>query len=471
MTSVRYLYTSQPGRGFTELNNPESPLKNWLKVSLRQPHSPSYTRTLDKGLSVTLQDGWVICTYLTRRMDDNNRPFIRNHSVLVPEDDYNGLARDFDRTILENIEQGDEDALNDGRLKPLGIPEVDKSGLQGKDLETLANYFGPDLEKLLASLISGKPISVRIRGATEDAIALTSTVLKTAALGNLPVPNVSTYEPSPKTRTWFPSQVTSSPQARAAFHFQQKSLPNAASANLARRLVQSVANYDPGGIPTSLQTASNHAEVASQYPSAVSPTVTTDARKADAPSSSGNQTQIYQYNKEYEAALNKRKEDLDSQQELLNQQKRELLAREKDLRYRMEEELDEQRRVLQQQAQQLSAREGEVSRREEDVSEAEAHVKWKGARHDQWQHIEEIFSVLYSNCCQEPEDLVLSRFFDQLKGLERDTLQVLNEGVKDFVPNLNRIAELNASKKGVFLKDLEEIEKKLDGKNSWWRRT
>ena len=95
-------------------------------------------------------------------------------------------------------------------------------------------------------------------------------------------------------------------------------------------------------------------------------------------------------------------------------------------------------------------------------------MKWKGAKRDQWRHIEEIFGVLNSNDSQDLEDMVLSRFFDQLKSLEQDTLQLLSDGVKDFLPGLNKIAELNESKGSVFLKDLETIEKKLEGKGSRW---
>ena len=447
MTSVRFLYTSQPGKGFQELISPDSQLKNWLKENLRQPHSPSYTRTLNKGLSVALQDGWVICTYLTRQTDDNNRPFIRNHSVLVPEAEYNGLAKDFERTILAHIEEGDESALKDGNLKPLGVPEASRNGLQREDLETVANCFGPDLERLLASLISGKPFSIRIRGATEEAIDLATTLLKTAALGDLPVPQISTFEPSPKTRNWYPSQVLSSSQGRAGIQFQPKSPPDREATSSARRLVRSVANFDPDGIASSMSTASNHAEVVRHYPATtLNPAAATQTVKSESHRANGNEAHIYQFNKEYEAALNEKKADLDARQEKLNNLEEELDARQSDLDYQ-ERTLSDKERLLE---------------------EETALVKERGARRAHWRHIEKIFDVLERNHYQEPQHLVMSRFFEQLKNLDQDTLQILNAAVEDFLPELQEIAEYDQAGKSTFLRDLENIEKKLEGKGSRW---
>lgn len=447
MTPVRFLYTSQPGKGFEEFISPDWQLKNWLRENLRQPHSPSYTRTLNKGLSVALQDGWVICTYLTRQTDDNNRPFIRNHSVLVPEAEYNGLAKDFDRTILAHIEEGDESVLKDGNLKPLGVPEAARNGLQREDLEAVANYFGPDLERLLASLISGKSFSVRIRGVTEEAIGLTTTILKTAALGNLPVPQISTFEPSPKTRNWYPSQILSSSQGRAGIQFQPKSPPDREATSSARRLVRSVANFDPDGIGSSMRTASNHAEVMRHYPATtVNPPAATQTVKSESHRTNGAEAQIYEFNKEYEAALNDRKEQLDARQEKLNNLEEELDARQSDLDYQ-ERTLSDKERLLE---------------------EETALVKEKGAKRAHWRHIEKIFDVLESNNYQEPQHLVMSRFFEQLKNLEQDTLQILNTTVEDFLPELQKIAEYDEAGKSTFLRDLENIEKKLERKGSRW---
>ena len=472
MNPVRFLYTSQPGKGFTELISPELQLKNWLRENLRQPHSASYTRTLNKGLSVALQDGWVICTYLTRQTDDNNRPFIRNHSVLLPEAEYNQLATNFDQAILAHLEEGDERALEGGQLKSFGYPQVAKNGLQKEDMEAVANYFGSDLERLLASLIGGKPFSVRIRGATEDAIDLATTLLKTAALGDLPVPQIATFEPSPKTRNWYPSQVLSSLQGRTAIQFQQKSLPDKEAAAAAKRLVRSVANFDPDGVISSMATARNQAQVVrDQPPATINLPATREVRRAEDAYAGGSETQIYQFNREYESALNSKKESLDAQQRMLNEQEQALLAREKDLQLRVEKELGDQQKKLQELAQVLDEREERLAQREKDVSEEEAHVKQEGARRRQWKHIEEVFSVLNSNNCREPEDMVLSRFFDQLKRQERDELQALVDGVRDFFPGLEQIAQHNDSRKETFLKDLEDIKRKLEGKNSMWRRS
>ena len=462
MTPVRFLYTSQPGKGFTELISPDLQLKNWLKENLRQPHSASYTRTLNKGLSVALQDGWVICTYLTRQTDDNNRPFIRNHSVLVPEADYNQLARNFDQAILAHIEEGDERTLEDGRLRPLEFPHVTRNDLEREDMEAVANYFGPDLERLLASLISGKPFSVRIRGATEEAIELATTLLKTAALGDLPVPQISTFEPSPKTRNWYLSQVLSSPQGRAGIQFQQKSPPDQEATISAKRLVRSVANFDPDGIASSMRTASNHAEVMRHYPATtVNPPAATETRKGGDPRTNGNETQIYQFNKEYEAALDNKKEELDAQQEMLNQQELGLLDREKDLRVRLEEEFDEQRKSLQELARDLNDRERAVTQRENDVSLTETHIREKEARLKQWKVICEILSLIGSDSHIKLEERLLSRFFDEIKRLNPEALRDLDKGVQQFIPNLEEIANSNESQKETFLKDIAAIQRKL----------
>ena len=470
MTPVRFLYTSQPGKGFTELVSPDLQLKNWLRENLRQPHSTSYTRTLNRGLSVAVQDGWVICTYLTRQTDDNNRPFIRNHSVLVPEAEYNQLARNFGQSILSHIEESDETALEDGQLRPLGLPQVTVNGLQSEDMEAIANYLGPELERLLASLISGKPFSVRVRGTTEEAIDLATALLKTAALADLPVPQISTFEPSPKTRNWYPSQVLSSPQGRGGIQFQQKNLPDRDAASSARRLVQSVANFDPDGIASSMLTARNHAEVARHYPAATAgSSAAPEAKIVEHPQSNDNETQVYQFNKEYEAALDKKKDELDAQQEILNQQARELLDREKDLRVRLEEELGEREREIDQRERELITVQNGLKEREEDVSVAEAEVRRNASRLGHWTHIAEIFSVLDKHNCPDPEEQVLDRFFARVKELGQDDLQKLDEGVKDFIPSLQKIAESNMSKEKIFLKDLEEIERKLAGKASRFR--
>ena len=469
MNPVRFLYTSQPGKGFTELVSPDLQLKNWIRENLRQPHSPSYTRTLNKGLSVTLQDGWVICTYLTRQTDDNNRPFIRNHSILVPEAEFNQLARNFDQDILAHIEEGDERALEGGLLMPLEHPKATGNGLEREDMETASNYFGSDLERLFASLISGKPFSVRIRGTTEEAIDLATILLKTAALADLPIPHLSTFEPGPKTRNWYPSQVSSSPQARVAVQLHQKTLPEPGAVDAARRLVQSFVNLDQDGLASTMRTAGNHAEAVSQYLAATGKSAAAAAAaKGAIESAPGNEVHIYHFNKEYEATLNSRKEELDLQQKSFDEQKVVLLARENDYKQRLEQELEERSRALDRQEQELTARERYVEQREEDVRAEEAQVKLKGARREQWRHIEEICSVLHSNDCRELEDRVLSRFFDQLKNVERDNLQALKDGVRDFLPGLKKIAELNESERTIFLKDLEDIEKKLEARGSRW---
>ena len=493
MTSVRFLYTSQPGKGFTELtipDPPDLPLRNWLKENLRQPHSPSYTRTLNKGLSVGVQDGWVICTYLTRQMDDNNRPFIRNHSVLVPEAEYNQLARNFDQAILVHIEEGDETALVDGELKPLRLPDSTRNGLEKKDMEAVAGYFGQELEKLLASLISGKPFSVRIRGATEDAIDLATTLLKTAALGELPVPQISTFEPGPKTRSWYPSQVFSSSQGRVDIQFQQKSPPDREAMDSARRLVQSVANLDPDGVASSMHTARNHAEVTSDHPPAtVNPLPALEARTArtsedsrnkgnesatsrrsDNSRASGNESRIYQYNKEYEAALDSKKEELDAQKAHLIRQEHGLQTREREWKNRMERELEERRQALQEVEHALEIREENVSQKENEVKLDQDHIKQKEVRLGQWRVIYEVLSLLARDGQVRLEERVLNRFFDEIKRLNPETLKALDEGVRSFIPSLERVADENESQKETFLKDIEAIKKSLQRNDSERRR-
>ena len=439
MTSVRFLYTSQPGKGFEELISPEQQLKNWLRESLRQPNSGN-VRYFDKGLGVTLQDGLVICSYLSRQLDDNKRPFIHNHSMLLAEVEYNRLAMDFGQSILAQIAEEDEDIIRDGQLKPFSIPRKTTNGLGEGELETLVNYRGWDLERLLASLIAGKAFSIQIKSAQEEAITLSLTLLKIAALGDLPVPQISTFEPNGKTRTWYPSQVLPTHHARLDVQFQPKEAPGKAATEQAKRLARVVENLDPDGIAHAVATSRNHAETAQRH--SVEPEVSTPAREERNPEVSqarSSEKQRYQYNKDYEERLNARKGELET----------------------LRGSLDEWEG-------QIKAREEKVSQREKDVGAAEAQVKRKGARRDQWRHIEEIFGVLNSNDCPEPEDMVLSRFFDQLKNLEQDNLLALKDGVRDFLPRLKKIAELNASKKAIFLKDLETIEKKLEGKNPRW---
>ena len=465
MSAVRFLYTSQPGKGFDEFINPDEQLKNWLKDGLRQPHSGSYTRTLDKGLSVSVQDGWVICTCLTRQTDDNGRPFIRNHSVLVPEAEYNSLAVDFDRTIMAHIEEGDEAALIDGKLKPLNIPEEIGNGLQGEDMKALADDFGPDLEKLLATLVAEKSFSITKRGTTDDAIYLACTLLKTAALHGLPVPQFSTFEPNSKTRSWYASQISIDSRQRGSVQFQQRGPLDDDAIGTARRLAPSFVNSDPDGPASSMRTANNHAEVMSYSPpAAVSPPAARASRpprKVEAPAPESSDPQIYQINKEYEAALNNRKEEhdreFDARQKELDKLKQELDARQEDLDHRrrtQQDDIDRQKR--------------ELSDKERTLEEERALVAAAGAKRARWRQIEEIFRVLENSHYPDPEHQVLSRFFDQLKNLNTETLQVLQSDFKDFIPELQKIAESDEAGKSTFLKDLESIEKKLEGKGSRW---
>ena len=453
MTAVRFLYTSQPGKGFEELINPDQQLKNWLRDNLRQPHSPSYTRTLDKGLSVSLQDGWVICTYLVRQTDDNNRPFIRNHSLLAPESEYIHLAKNFDQTILANITEDDERALLDGQLKPLAFPQSTGGKLALEDMKVVTDYFGQgqDLEKLLASLIGGNPFSLTMRGTTDDAIYLACALLKAAAQEDMPVPQFATFEPNSKTRSWYPSQVLPSPRLRVNIQFHQRNSPNKEAVGTASRLARSFVNLDSDGLAASMLTATNHAEVMRYSTTAtISTPAANESRKGEGPLPDGSDDRIYQINKEYEVALNKRKEEHD----------REFSNRQEEL-YKLKEELDSLQEELDYQKRTLSDK-------ERTLEEDRALVRETGAKRARWRHIERIFEVLEMNNYQELERLVLSRFFDQLKNLDQDALQVLQTEVDELIPGLQKIAEFNEAEKATFLKDLESIDRKLEGKGSRW---
>ena len=451
MTSVRFLYTSQPGKGFTELTSPQQQLKNWLRDNLRQPNSGNI-RYFDKGLGVTLQDGLVICTYLSRQFDDNRRPFARNHSALLTEVDYSQMAKDFGNSILAQIEEQDEDIVEAGGLKPLHISSRTANGLSEKELTPLASHFAKNLQNLLASLIAGKAFSIQVKGTQDEAMALAITLLKIAALGDLPIPQISTFEPNGKTRTWYPSQVLPTPHARLAIQFQPKEAPGREATEKARRLARAVENLDPDGIAHAMvigrdqtavranQTAQPAAPAPAGEERTEKPATAAATRERDNLAevrSRNNDRQLYQYNKEYEADLIRQQREVEALREKLDEQQRQILAQEKDLK-----------------------------QREKDVSEAEAHVKRKGARRDQWRHIEEIFGVLDNHQYQKLEGRVLSRFFDDLKNLEPDNLQALKDGVKDFLPGLEKIAKLNEPQKDTFLKDLEAIKKKLEGKSS-----
>ena len=467
MNAVRFLYTSQPGKGFVELTNPDYQLKNWLKDSLRQPHSPSYTRTLDKGLSVSVQDFsvqdgsgkecWVICTCLTRQTDDNGRPFIRNHSVLVPVDEYNSLAADFDRTIMAQIIEGDEEVLTDGELKPLNLPKDVGDGLQGEDMEALADDFGPDLEKLLASLVAGKPFSISKRGTTDDAIYLARTLLKTAELLRTPdqealvVPQFATFEPNSKTRSWYPSQVLPNPRLRVNLQFHQRNSPDDKAKNTARHLVEPFVKGDREGVRSALRAAKNYDELKTYSPpSAVIPPAARAPQKAEASPPDSNDAHIYQFNKEYQVALNNRKEELDKRELKLD-------ARQEDLAHQkrtQQQEIDRQER-------ELSEREGVLEKKKGDVDKM-------GARRSHWRHIEKIFDALEKNNDQKLEQAVLVEVFYQLKNLDQDKLQDIQSEIEDFIPELRKIAESDEAGKSTFLKDLESIENKLEGKSGFW---
>ena len=443
MTSVRFLYTSQPGKGFREFINPDQGVKNWLKGDLKQPHSASHTRTLSKGLSVSLQDGLIICTFLSQQRDDNGRPFIRNHSVLLPESEYNRLARNFDQSILTHLLKEDEEAIEDDQLRPLALPNVATNGLSKEELKKLGDYLGGALEQLLASLIDGKPFSIGIRGNPDDAIALVIVLLKIAALGNLPVPQISTYEPAPRTRAWYPSQVLPVSQGRAATQFQRKDTLGKAATELCERLMQSVRNLDPEGIESAIRTGRNHSEVQRNDPpkTVAVPTaavaIARKGKKGEDSRASDEGNRLYQYNKDYEAALNSTKKELDDQREKLNEQEIELLARERN-----------------------------VGLRESDVREVEDDLKKKDADLRQWKHIYEIFSVLDKSDSQKLEEQVLDKFFDEIKRLSPDILRTLDDGVNKFLPNLEEIANRYEPKGNRFLRNVKDVEKKLETKDS-----
>ena len=106
-------------------------------------------------------------------------------------------------------------------------------------------------------------------------------------------------------------------------------------------------------------------KVVRHYPVAVvNPPAAAEATKAEDPRTDGNQTEIYQYNKEYEAALNRKKEGLDAQQGILNEQERELQVRERDLRHSLEAELDGRQKELDQRERELVVREEDIRRQE-----------------------------------------------------------------------------------------------------------
>lgn len=438
MSAVRFLYTSQPGKGFEELISPEQQLKNWLRDNLRQPNSGN-VRYFDKGLGVTLQDDLVICTYLTRQLDDNRRPFIRNHSILIPKSEYNRQAGNFHQSIMAHIQEDDEAAISDGQLKPLSLAGKETNGLGKEELETLVSYRGWDIERLLESLIAGKAFSVQVKGTQDEAIALAIMLLKIAALGKLPVPQLSTFEPNGKTRTWYSSQVLPTSHARLDVQFQPKESPGKEALEQSEGLVRAVRNLDPDGIASAMNTFRNYDEVRqnSTSPKVAATPAAKDTESKNSPQQVGGQ-EIYQYNKNYEAYLNAKKEDLDNR----------------------EEALDDRKKALDERERQLSNRVSEVQSRERDVAEDKKYLDGKAGKLDQWQHIYDICSIPHDDC-RKLEERVLSRFFDEIKRLSPDGLGDMDKRVRKFIPNLVKIANSNEAMKGEFLKDVEAVKRRL----------
>ena len=433
MTAVRFLYTSQPGKGFEELTSPDLQLKNWLIDNLRVPSSPS-NRSLSRGLGVTVQDDLVICTYLNSELDDNKRRFIRSHSALFTEPEYNRWAREFDRYILAQLEKTDEEILEDDLLKPLGIPDNPRNGLSQAELETLVSYRGWDLKQVLATLIDGKHFTVHVKGSQEESIALAVTLLKIAALGNLPVPQLSTFEPNGKVRAWYPSQVSFQSQARVDIQFQARGAPGREAADQAERLARAIENLDPDGIAAAMESGRNHEEVRRRESRGKENARTErEGRKPDAPPPRNQKGGIYEVNKKFEAKLKSIKTQLDDREKELNQR-----------------------------AQDIAARERNVTLREKDVSDAEAHINDRKEQLRHWSHIYEIFSVIDKEDSLKLEERVLDRLLNDIKSLRPEVLITLKQGITEFIPKLEETANRHESRRGRFQGDIKEIERKLE---------
>lgn len=436
MTAVRFLYTSQPGKGFEEFTSPDQQLKNWLIDNLRVPSSPS-NRSLSKGLGVTLQDDQVLCTYLSLELDDNKRRFIRSHSALFTEAEYNRVAKEFDRSILAQLEKTDEEILENDLLKPLVIPDNPQNGLGPEELKILVSYQGWDLKQVLASLIAGKPFNITIRGSQEESIGMAVTLLKIAALGDLPVPQISTFEPNGRVRAWYPSQVSSLSQARVDVQFQARGAPGREAIDKAERLGRAVENLDPYGIRAAMISGRNHAEVGRKESSGKETARTVgEERKPDASPPRNQESGIYENNKEFEAHLNSRKEKLDDIEDCLHQRK-----------------------------QKVAAREENVAQKEEDVVKGEDELSHNKSRLEEWQHIDEIVSELEKieprKGVSDVRRQLLENFFDRTRRLNHETLQDLQDRVPQLVPNLKGIADRYKSNNKLS-SAITEIEKKLE---------
>ena len=433
MTSVRFLYTSQPGKGFEEFTSPEQQLKNWLRDNLRVPSSPS-SRSLNKGLGITLQDDLVICTYLSSELDDNKRRFTRSHSALLTEGEYNRLAKDFRRSILAELEKTDEEVLEAGQLKPLGNPGEPRNGLTEKELEVFVSYRGWDLKQVLASLIAGRPFTITLKGTQDESISLAVTLLEIAAHGGLPVPQISTFEPNGKARAWYPSQVSSQSQARVDVQFHPKGAPGREAADQAERLARAIENLDPDGISAAMASGRNHEEVKSKASrDKVKASAARENKKPEVSSSRNRKNGIYEDNKDFEAKLDSWKGELDDRENGLDRREQELAVRERN-----------------------------AAQRERDVADAEVHLNGRKRQLKQWAHIFEIISVLDKDDSLKVEERVVDRFFNEVKNLRPDTLRTLETGVRQFIPGLERIAARHKASEKRLQGDIKDIRRKLE---------
>ena len=364
MKADRFLYTSQPGKGFGEFASRDS-LPVRLKQNLRQPHATSDPREFEMGLGVGHWDEggspWVVCTYLERSYDDHKRAFVLSHSVLIPVPEYSSLAVHFDSSILAPLQRNLDKFSTDNHIEPLELqaPASPRHGITEEDMERLGSLREPALLQLLAYLFDQKPFNVRVRTSLE-ATAWASTLLKVSALASegASPPTITTFSPHLSLRSHFQSQVLPDPSVRGGPEFIRSGgpAPSETATVRARRLAEAVKTDDLDDVVNAIETGRNFEEVSSAAtPPRQAQSVRQDGQDAAGPRSPRNTvasggTDVNEFNKGYEKALNERHEQLNAREtevstreQRLNELVRRLNDQEKDLAVRQSQLNEDER--------------------------------------------------------------------------------------------------------------------------------